>query len=95
MLSARGSIPVQAFPEIVVRPARIEKTKSIHRSAELRDRNESKKVSLEASKFLAVDEHTGPTIAVGVNVNVQPGHIVNLGRHEEKARQLLEANRNS
>lgn len=72
-----------------------EKPKSIHRLAELRDQNESLKVSLDAAKTLANEDRSGPTVQVGVNVNVQPGYIVNLGKHEEKARQLLEANRNS
>lgn len=70
-----------------------EKPKSIHRLAALRDQNESKKVSLEASKFLATDEHAGQTINVGVSVRVQPGYIVDVSKHAERSRQILEENR--
>lgn len=69
-----------------------EKPKSVHRLAALRDQEKSLKVSLEASKFLAADEHSGPTINLGVNVNVQPGYVVDLSRHGEQARQILAEN---
>ena len=70
-----------------------EKPKSIHKLAALRDQDKSLKVSLEASKFLAVDEQSGPTIQVGVNVNVQPGYICDISQHAVRARQILAENR--
>lgn len=72
-----------------------EKPKSIHRLAELRDQSESLKVSLDAAKTLAIEEQRGPTIQLGVNVNVQPGYIVDLSKVAERSRKLLEENRHS
>ena len=70
-----------------------EKPKSIRRLTELRDQNESKKVALEASKFLATDEQNGPGIALTLNVDVQPGYIIDVSRHAEKAKQILDQQR--
>lgn len=69
-----------------------EKPRSIHKLAELRDQNRSLKVSLEASRTLAADAPNGPTINVGLNVNVQPGYICDISQHAVRARQILQEN---
>ena len=69
-----------------------EKPKSVHRLTELRDQSESLKVALDASKFLASDEPNGPAIHVGLNVNIQPGYVVDISRHAEAARRILREN---
>ena len=68
-----------------------ERPKSFHRLAALRDQDKSLKVSLDASKALAFDDHGGPVINVGVGVNVaiQPGYIVDLSKVGERSRQIL------
>lgn len=69
-----------------------EKPRAIHKLAKLRDQVKSLKVSLEASKFLAVDDHGGPTIQIGLAVNVAPGYICDISEHAEAARRILREN---
>jgi hypothetical protein len=65
--------------------------KNLHRAIALRDQNESGKVSIDAMKFLENDfSENGPQVRVGVNINVQPGYIVDLSKVADRSRQLLE-----
>ena len=66
-----------------------EKPRSVHRLAALRDQNESLKVALDASKFLASDEPHGPQINLNIGMNISPGYVVDVSRHAERARQIL------
>ena len=73
-----------------------ERPKSIHRIAELRDKAESERVSLEAAKYLdSGDKQGGITVNVGVGVAVQsaPGYLVDTSRYDpaQVARTLARA----
>jgi hypothetical protein len=65
-----------------------ERPKSIHRIAELRDKAESERVSLEAAKYLdSGDRQAGITVNVGVGVSVQsaPGYLVDTSGYDPAA----------
>lgn len=66
-----------------------ERPKSIHRIAELRDKAQSERVQLEASKYLDTGDRQSGGVQVNVGVNIAPGYQVDVSQHVQGSDQLL------
>ncbi|WP_119268368.1 hypothetical protein [Taklimakanibacter deserti] len=89
----RAPIVRRHFHQLIDQVREAARPKAVQELARLSTEAASEKIRMESSKYIDGAHESrqphGVTVNLGVGVQVQPGYIVDVSQHREKAREIL------